>query len=164
MVCLARALRGLASWTLYTCQDGMILAPRSRDEKKCLPSPTGVSLVVSDSICRIKIALLNQETSSNPTLIISSANQNRGLGYCFISFTSILSYDHSHSNDDLRGLLLCYSENQKHFDMTTSRPKETTKRRLKFPSSPPPHFLSSCPNYCKKDPFSLVLPELFSSI
>lgn len=50
---------------------------------------------------------------------------------------------------DLRGLLLCYSENQKHFDMTTSRPKETTKWGLKFPSSPLPHFFSPCPNYCK---------------
>lgn len=125
----------------------MILAPRSRDEKKCLPRPTGVSLVDSGTICRVKICLLTQETSSNPTLIISSANQNRGLGYCFISLTSILSWDHSQSNDDLRGLLLCYSEN--HFDMTTSSSKETTKWRLKFPSSPPPHFLSSCPNYCK---------------
>lgn len=150
MVCLARALRGLSCWTLYIYRDGITLAPRARDKKRCLPSPTGVPPVDSDTICRVKTGLLNWETSSNPTVIISSANQKEALvivlplwpaSYHVITPT-LMKFD-------LRGLLLCYSENQKHFDMTTSRPKETTKWGLKFPSSPSPHFFSPCPNYCK---------------
>lgn len=105
-------------------------------------SPTGAPLVESYNICRVRVGLYNQETSSDPTLVINFLQQIKTealvifLPLCPASYRAIAP---TVMMFDLRGLPLYYSENQKLFDLTTSRPRETMKQRPKFLFlSPPP--------------------------
>lgn len=108
------------SWNLH----GMFISP----------SPPGVRLVESCTICRVKVGLHNWETSSDPILEINFLRQIKTealvifLPFCPASYRAIAP---TVMMFDLRGLPLYY-ENQKLFDLTTSRPRETMKQRPKF--------------------------------
>lgn len=62
---------------------------------------------------------------------------------------------------DLKGLPLYSSENQKLFDLTTSRLKEIMKQGPKVPPSPCPPFFSPCCNYHKIGSFLSGFPSSF---